>query len=183
MKERPLELSEPEAPQAISRRDLLAGAAAAVGGLALVSTLGAPSTAAAQVGGGNEPLTAARFDLSIDGHTLGIFSSLESITSEVLPTTKRLPGKRTPPTVTLTRGMTRNIEMAAWHELVILGPQSARRSLSLTGFNSEGDPVMRYHLTDAWPSKVEIGALKAGASEVLMETVTIVAEFIQRVPV
>jgi hypothetical protein len=35
----------------------------------------------------------------------------------------------------------------------------------------------------AWPSKLEIGALKAGSSEVLMETVTIVSERIQRVSV
>jgi hypothetical protein len=33
----------------------------------------------------------------------------------------------------------------------------------------------------AWPAKIEIGALKAGASEVLMETVTIVCESLQRV--
>ena len=33
----------------------------------------------------------------------------------------------------------------------------------------------------AWPAKIEIGALKAGASEVLMETVTFVCEHIQRV--
>jgi hypothetical protein len=33
----------------------------------------------------------------------------------------------------------------------------------------------------AWPSKLEIGALKAGSSEVLWETVTLVCEMIQRV--
>jgi hypothetical protein len=43
--------------------------------------------------------------------------------------------------------------------------------------------VARYHLTEAWPAKIEIGALKAGASEVLMEKVTIVCEFIQRTSV
>ena len=74
--------------------------------------------------------------------------------------------------------------MAAWHELVILGDvAAARKSCSLTMFNTKGDPVARYHLTDAWPAKVEIGALKAGASEVLMETVTMTCEFIQRISV
>jgi phage tail-like protein len=50
-------------------------------------------------------------------------------------------------------------------------------------YQADGKPVARYHLEMAWPSKIEIGALKAGASEVLMETVTIVAEHIQRVAV
>jgi phage tail-like protein len=47
--------------------------------------------------------------------------------------------------------------------------------------NSKGEAVARYHLQSAWPSKVEIGALKAGASEVLMETVTMTCESIERV--
>jgi phage tail-like protein len=50
-------------------------------------------------------------------------------------------------------------------------------------YDVTGDPVVRYHLTNAWPSKLEIGALKAGASSALTETVTLVAEFIQRVSV
>ena len=41
--------------------------------------------------------------------------------------------------------------------------------------------MARYHLEMAWPSKLEVGGLKAGASEVLMETVTLVCEHIQRV--
>jgi phage tail-like protein len=134
-----------------------------------------------------------RFELSIEGHSLAIFSELVSIVSTVevvdaisaSPTEtilKKLPGKRTPPTVTLKRGMTRNIEMAAWHELVILGDlAAARKSCSLTMFNAKGDPVARYHLTDAWPQKVEIGM--SGASGVLMETITMTCDFIQRVSV
>ncbi len=48
-------------------------------------------------------------------------------------------------------------------------------------FNSGGRPVARYFLANAWPSKIELSALKAGASEALMETVTLTAESIQRV--
>ena len=153
--------------------------------------------AGAGVGSGQDydALTAARFELSIDGHSLAVFSELAGISSAVdvvdyISSTatetilKKLPGKRTPPTVTLKRGMTKNIEMAAWHELVILGDvASARKNCSLVMYDSRGQPVARYHLTDAWPQKLEIGALKAGGSEVLMETVTMAAEFIQRVSI
>ena len=50
------------------------------------------------------------------------------------------------------------------------------RARSLVMYNYDGKPVARYHLENAWPSKMEIGALKAGSTEVLMETVTIVCE-------
>jgi phage tail-like protein len=138
-------------------------------------------------------LIPVRFELTIDGQSLAVFSELVSISSAVevvdaisaSPTEtilKKLPGKRIPPTVMLKRGMSRNIEMAAWHELVVLGDiAAARKSCSLTMFDAKGDPVARYHLTDAWPQRVEIGA--AGASGVLMETVTMTCDFIQRVSV
>ncbi|HVF13628.1 MAG TPA: phage tail protein [Acidimicrobiales bacterium] len=134
-----------------------------------------------------------RFELTIEGHSLAVFSELVSISSAIEiadaissssteTILKKLPGKRNPPTVTLKRGMTRNIEMAAWHELVILGDiAAARKSCSLTMFNAKGDPVARYHLTDAWPQRIEIGV--SGTSGVLTETVTMTCDFIQRVSV
>jgi phage tail-like protein len=140
-----------------------------------------------------DALTAARFSITIDGHEIAAFSELQGIVSQVEPvdsTTandarlKKLPGKRVPPTVTLTRGMNNSLELWAWHEAVVLGDiAAARKSCSLVMYQTDGRPVARYHLEMAWPSKIEIGALKAGASEVLMETVTIVAEHIQRVAV
>jgi phage tail-like protein len=140
-------------------------------------------------------LTAARFELLIDGHSMAQFNELAGISSTVEVVDylssndkevsfKKLPGKRNPPTITLKRGMCRNIELNAWHELVVLGDVAgARKTCSLTMYNTKGDPVAKYHLTEAWPSKIEVGAMKAGSSEVLFETVTIVCEFIQRVSI
>jgi hypothetical protein len=48
-------------------------------------------------------------------------------------------------------------------------------------YNTHGTPVARYHLENAWPAKIEIGAMKVGASKVLMETVTLTCERIERV--
>ena len=171
-------------------------AALLAGAILVAAAIGAwtSSSQGAAAPPGGDALTAARFELTVDGHSLAVFSELVGISSAVdienvrLDTNrkhklKKLPGKRTPPTVTLKRGMTRNIELAAWHELVILGDVAARKNVTLTMYDVTGDPVVRYNLTNAWPSKLEIGALKAGASSVLMETVTLVAEFIQRVSV
>ena len=92
-----------------------------------------------------------------------------------------VPGKRTPPTVTLKRGMTRNLELAAWHELAMNDWAAARKSVTLVMYNTAGEPVARYHLENAWPAKLELKGFSAGAGAVLMETVTLVSENLQRV--
>lgn len=118
-----------------------------------------------------DPLTAARFSLTVDGHEIASFSELQGINSRV-----------TPPTIVLKRGKSASMEMQSWHEAVQAGEMAAaRKSASLVMYDYDGKPIATYHLTNAWPSKIEIGALKAGASEILMETVTIVAERIERV--
>jgi phage tail-like protein len=140
-----------------------------------------------------DAITAARFSIVIDGYQIASFSELVGITTEVEPVEllestdkevmlKKLPGKRKPPTLTLKRGKNNSMELWLWHEAVLMGDIiAARKSCSLVMYATDGTPVARYHLEMAWPSKLEVGALKAGASEVLMETVTLVCEHIQRV--
>ena len=141
----------------------------------------------------SDALTAARFSITIDGYEIASFSELLGITTEVKPVEflestdkevvfKKLPGTRMPPTITLKRGKNSSMELWAWHEAVLNGDiVAARKSATLVMYNTDGKPVARYHLEHAWPSKLEIGALKAGSSEVLMETVTIVCDRLQRV--
>ena len=138
-------------------------------------------------------ITANRFSITIDGYEIATFAELSGIvaefelaeyweTNDSNPSVSKLPGKFKPPTVTLKRGMNGSLELWAWQEAVRKGTmQAARRSCSLTMFNSEGKPVGRYWLEKAWPSKLELAGLKAGASEALMETVTLTCEYIQRV--
>lgn len=140
-----------------------------------------------------DALTAARFSITIDGYEIASFSELQGITTSVEVVDfiessdkeviiKKLPGKKNPPTLVLKRGKNNSMELWGWHEAVLSGNMvAARKSCSLVMYNVDGKPVARYHLEHAWPSKIEIGALKAGASEVLMETVTMVCEHIQRV--
>ena len=132
-------------------------------------------------------ITAARFGLTIDGVEIASFSELQGISSsvELIPSDDgQLLGPRKALVVVLKRPLNRDISIASWHELVILGDvAAARKSCSLIMYDAEGKPVARYYLQNAWPSKLEVGSLKAGASEVLMETVTMTCEFIQRVSV
>lgn len=130
-----------------------------------------------------------RFSLTIDGVEIAQFAQLATIRSEAAPDDlagmllKKLPGKRTPPTVTLRRGMTTDLQLWVWHEAARGAHGEGRKNASLTMFDATGEPVARYHLENAWPSKIEIGALTAGAGEPLFETVTLTCEDIQRVAV
>ena len=138
-------------------------------------------------------ITANRFSIVIDGHEIATFAELSGIvtefeTSEYFATggdaltVDKLPGKLKPPKVTLKRGMNGSLELWSWHESVRKGTMGAAgRSCTLTMYNSEGKPVGKYWLEKAWPSKLELAGLKAGASAVLMETVTLTCEYIQRV--
>jgi phage tail-like protein len=135
-----------------------------------------------------------RFSLVSDGKEVGSFAELGSLVSGIDPSEleatttaaarlKKLPGKRSPPTVILKRGMTKNIELAAWHEAALAGAAGSRKTAELVMFAPDGAPVARWHFEHAWPAKLEIGALKPGSSEELTETVTIVSDKIHRVSV
>jgi phage tail-like protein len=136
--------------------------------------------------------TAARFSITIDGYEIGTFSELTSITgaepagSFETPTdpaiSKPPPGAFNPPTVVLKRGLTGGTELWSWLERVRKGGgASARRSCSLIAYNYQGTPVARYYLENAWPIQLDMAALKAGSSEVLVETAILECEHIQRV--
>jgi phage tail-like protein len=138
-------------------------------------------------------ITANRFAIVIDGYEIAVFSEMSGINAEVEPSeywetsgdtiaVNKLPGKVKPPTVTLKRGMNGSLELWSWHESVRQGTMgAARRSCSLIMYNAEGKPVAKFWLEKAWPSKMDLAGLKAGAGEALIETVTLTCEDIQRV--
>lgn len=151
--------------------------------------LSMPSPAVGQTA----PITASRFSLTVDGFEIATFSELSGISSEIEPSeywetkndtvnVKKVAGKAKLPTVTLKRGMNGSMELWSWHEAARQGSLSvARRSCSLTMYNESGQPVAKYFLKKAWPSKIELTGLTAGASEALIESVTLTVDHIQRI--
>lgn len=138
-------------------------------------------------------ITAARFIVSIDGQDTS-FSELSGINSEVEPSeyisvdsqgnishTKQF-GKTKPPTITLKRGVDNNGQMWVWHQLVLTGDPTARKTATLTLQDANGTNFQKYVLEQAWLAKLEIGGLKAGDSAVVMETVQIVCDYIEFQP-
>ncbi len=131
-----------------------------------------------------DAITAARFSVTIDGVEIASFAEVVGITTEADTAgllLKKLPGKRKPPTVTLRRALTTDTQLAAWHEAAVVDPAAARKRATLVMFNTRGEPVARYHLENAWPSKLEIASPEPGSGGALNETVTLSCQRIQRV--
>ena len=86
------------------------------------------------------------------------------------------PGRSSARAVTLVRPLTRETTFAEWaHQTKIQG-EAARREVTLVVFATDGSPVARYHLENAWPSKLEIGSLASGDSRVVVEKLTLTYE-------
>lgn len=95
-------------------------------------------------------------------------------------TTRRLPGRMKPGEVTLTRGLTADLTFVQWmRDPVPVG--RPRPTVGVTLFDPQGRPVARYHLEHAWPSKLEIRALRSGGHEGAVESLTLVHEGLERV--
>jgi phage tail-like protein len=54
--------------------------------------------------------------------------------------------------------------------------EGVRKDGAIIVYDYEGAVVQRYKLTNAWPKSLEIGALEAGATSVLVERLVIVCE-------
>ena len=102
----------------------------------------------------DSPIAASRFSISVDGVQIGVFSQLTSEAGAATGAAKF---------ITLAGGRTQGVEMAAWHELVILGDvAAARKNATIVEYCTSGRPVRTYHLTNAWPSKLSLDSTQRG---------------------
>ena len=142
----------------------------------------------------SDAIASYHFAVEIDGVELAQFSELSGITSEIdvielkentsagKPIIKKLPGARMPPTITLKRAKNASMALWDWHYQVYQGNvAAARKTGSVVLYDYGYGEVARYNFTNGWPSKVTMGAAKAGSNEVLMEEISIVCEELQRV--
>lgn len=138
----------------------------------------------------SEALTGAMFQVDVLGLGSAVFSELGGITSEVEateyteagakgPEFGRFIGKAKPPTVTLKRAMSSGPDSAwvwAWHIQARGASAAAYKHATLKLFSANkgmDKPVKIYELANAFPTKVEINGMKAGGSEVVLQTVVL----------
>jgi phage tail-like protein len=138
---------------------------------------------------GEDALGNYAWQVEIDGVTMAQFKEVSGLSSEVqviehkenkpggIPVIKKLPGARKWGDVTLKRGKTDDPGWWKWIKEVQEGKiDGARRNASIVLYDYERGEKARYNLLNAWPSKVSIGSLQAGGSEVAVEDCTIVHE-------
>jgi phage tail-like protein len=131
-----------------------------------------------------EPLQMARASLVVDGQEIASFNELGGITSSIkLPRADGKAAQLEPLGIVLKRPATSDLSMSSWHRAATTQVTGYRKNVTLVFYNSEGTPTARFDLNNAWPAEYHLNSLKAGANELVYESVTLTASSFQRVPV
>jgi phage tail-like protein len=139
-----------------------------------------------------DPLRNFRFRLEIDGIQTASFSevSIGPSTTEAIdyregtdpPHVRKLSGLTRFGTITLKHGVTDSLELFKWHEAIVTGLIATnRRKVVIVVQDESGADKARYVVSDAWPSKYDPSDLNGKGNEVLIETLELVNEGIERV--
>ena len=88
---------------------------------------------------------------------------------------RKLPGLAKYPNVTLKRGITGRTDLFEWWKSVRDG-QVQRRNVTITLLDEQRQAVLRWHLRDAFPVKIEGPSLNATGNEVAIETLELAHE-------
>ena len=140
----------------------------------------------------HDPLTNFRYRLEIDGLTIAGFSEVtigETVTDVIdyregndAPHVRKLSGLTKYGNITLKRGMTTSLELYDWHKKVVDGEVGkARKNVAIVVADETGADKARFVVTEAWPTKYSASELDARGNEVLIETLELVNEGIERV--
>ncbi len=140
----------------------------------------------------NDPYRNFRFKVEIDGIQLkGGFSeaTIPDTTTDPVdyregtdPTYQRkLSGLTKFGNITLKKGLIDSMDLYNWRKLVEdTGAAKARKSISLTLIDEEGNPKSQWDIVNAWPTKYSPSGFNAKNNEVLIESFEIVHEGIKR---
>jgi len=138
----------------------------------------------------NDPYRNFRFLVEIDGLVSAGFSDVEIGASSVEVVEYRegnqpaavlkLPGLHKTGDVTLKRGMTASMELFQWFRAVVNGDAGFRRNVALVVLGEDGTAQVRFLVSQAWPRRLVVGDLHAKGNEVLIESVELVNEGIDR---
>ena len=138
---------------------------------------------------GEDALGAYNFQIEVDGVTIAQFKEVGGLSVEIKvieheevtpggkPVIKKIPGPKKWGDLTLKRGFTDDNGWWSWINQVHEGNiDDARRNGSIVLYDYALGERQRINFANGWPSKVSIGGLKAGGSEIVVEECTIVHE-------
>lgn len=136
-----------------------------------------------------DPLIGFNFRLDISGQMAGYFMECAGIGSEneVIDhkvvddqgqeLIRKIPGRLKWNDVTLKRGITEDMAIWDWRQIVVEGKMDdARTNCSIHMLDRGYEDVATWNFVLAWPSKVTGPAVKSDSNEIGVEEVTIVHE-------
>ena len=153
-------------------------------GLVLMVLLTSPGShpKPAQAQTTQDPLTAAKFSLVLDGQEIAAFNDLGGVTSSIkLPRADGKAAQLETLSIVLKRPASQHLEMSAWHRAATTQLTGYRKNVTLVFYDTANTPVMKFELKGAWPAEYHLTSLQAGSSEVLYESVTLTASSFERV--
>jgi len=135
-----------------------------------------------------DPYGNFNFIVEIDGIEVAGFSDVSGISSETevieyrtgdarVNTVRKLPGLHKIGDITLKRGITGSDVLWQWRKSVTDGNLD-RRSASIILLDEARQEVLRWNLSEAWPSKYVGSDLHAKGHDVAIETLVITCESI-----
>jgi phage tail-like protein len=133
-----------------------------------------------------DPYRSFNFELLIDNIPRAAFSEATGLTAEgdavdyregneKQNSVRKLVGLRKYTNITLKRGYTQDKSLWLWYREILNGVPD-RRNVTIVLLNEARQPVLRWHVTNAWLNKIEGPGLKASGNEVALESVEIVHE-------
>jgi len=136
-----------------------------------------------------DPFKVFRFLVEMDGIVQASFSECAGFgsTVEVIEyreggdpsNVRKLPGKNTYPEINLKYGSTESRELYDWHKTALDG-KVQRKNGSIILMDDAGQEKVRWNFFSAWPSKWDGPDFSAKGNDVAIETLTIVAERLER---
>ena len=141
-----------------------------------------------------DPLVGFHFAVDMSGQIAGYFTECSGLGSETdliehkivndsgVEVTLKIPGRLKWENIVLKRGITSNLDIWEWRQMVEDGDVvSARRNGSIIMLDQSLTEVARWDFQQAWPVKVTGPQPKADSNELGVEELTIAHEHIVRV--
>lgn len=141
-----------------------------------------------------DPLVGFNFGLELQGTITGYFTECAGVGSESeviehkvvndkgMEIVQKIPGRLKWQDVTVKRGITADMQIWDWREMVEKGQMDqARKTCSIVMFDRNYEEVARWNFENAWPSKVSGPSVKSDSNEIGVEEVTLVHEGMDRV--
>ncbi len=140
-----------------------------------------------------DPLVGFHYAIEVEGQVSGYFTECSGIGSEheviehkVVDSKGRenimkIPGRLKWENITLKRGITDNMDIWDWRDMVVNGQvDGARRNGSIVMFDQSLSEVARWNFENAWPLKVSGPTVKSDSNEFAVEELVITHEGLYR---